>query len=68
MKESQHTMTECEWAEIPVTFGTETASKLFGCTLRYVQTHAEDLGAVKVAGHWVFSKPKTADMLGIKYA
>ncbi len=68
MKEEQHVMTESEWSEVPVTFGTSTAAKVFGCTLRYVQFHAEELGGVKVAGHWVFSKPKTAAMLGIQYA
>lgn len=65
MKPNQHTMTENEWASIPVTFGTEQAARVFGCTLRYTQSHAKDLGGVKVAGHWVFSKPKVAAMLGI---
>lgn len=68
MKPEQHAMTESEWTDVPVTFGSEIAAKVFGCTVRYVQAHAADLGGVKVAGHWVFSKPKTADMLGIKYA
>ena len=66
MKSEQHTMTVEEWNELPVTFGTEAAAKVFGCTLRHAQKHAEDLGGVKVAGHWVFSKPKTAALLGIK--
>lgn len=66
MKAKQHTMTVEEWEEVPVTFGTEQAASVFGCTLRYVQNHAEELGGVKVAGHWVFSKPKTAAMLGIQ--
>lgn len=68
MKTEQHNMSEQEWNEVPVTFGTEQAARVFGCTLRYVQTHAKDLGGVKVAGHWVFSKPKTAAMLGLEFA
>lgn len=68
MRATQHTMTEDEWANLPVTFGTEVAARVFGCTIRYVQTHPKELGAVKVAGHWIFSKPKTAEMLGIQSA
>lgn len=65
MKSTQHTMTEQEWRDLPMTFGTEQAARAFGCTKRYAQMHAKDLGGVKVCGHWVFSKPNVAAMLGI---
>ena len=66
MKAEQHAMTEQEWKSLPVTFGTEQSARLFGLSLNYVQHHAQELGGVKVAGHWVFSKPKAAAMLGLE--
>ena len=65
MNKQTHAMPTSEWADLPITFGTAEVARVFGCTLHYAQTHARELGGVKVAKRWRFSKPKVAAMLGI---
>lgn len=58
-------ITESEWEALTVTFGVDDMARLIRANKRFVQNHAEELGGYKVAGRWTFSKPKTAELLGL---
>ena len=58
-------LTEAEWAEIPFTFDASTMARVLCANPRYVQNHAAELGGIKTAGKWLFSKPRTAQLLGL---
>lgn len=58
-------VTETEWQSMPITFGTSVLARLLGSDARYVSNHAEELGGRKLAGKWVFSKTKTAELIGL---
>lgn len=58
-------LTEAEWEALPVTFDAPTMARVILSNLRYVQNHAKELGGRKVAGRWVFTKTRTAELLGM---
>lgn len=58
-------ITTSEWEKIPFTFDAGTMASILGCGKRFVQDHAKALGGKKFGGRWIFTKPKTAELLGI---
>lgn len=58
-------MTDAEWRDVPVTFGSDVAARLFCTTPRNCTIHGEELGGTLVCGRWVFSKQKVAEILGL---
>lgn len=54
-----------EFVRLPVVFGTEDYARVYGCNSRYASDHAEELGATRHAGRWVWSKARVAADLGI---
>lgn len=58
-------ITSEEWDALPVTFGSATMSRLLGTNVRYVQNHAAELGGNRIAGRWLFSKPRAAQLVGL---
>ena len=55
-----------DWESTPFQIGAPTMAKIVGSNLRWVQNHAKELGGVKLAGRWVFFKPRVAQMLGLE--
>lgn len=58
-------VSDSEWKSIPVTFGVQIMARLIHSNKRYVQNHAEELGGRKIGGRWLFSKIRTAELLGM---
>lgn len=50
---------------MPFTFGVPEMAHILGAGQRYVSNHACELGAVKLGGKWLFSKPKVAGLIGL---
>lgn len=55
-----------EWEGLPITFDARTMARVLGCCVRYCQDHASELGGRLIGGRWIFSKPRTAALLGIE--
>ena len=64
-KVAAHPLTEQEWSAVPFTFDVATMARVLCANPRYVQNHAAELGGIKTAGKWLFSKPRTAQLLGL---
>lgn len=58
-------MSEEEWKATPTTFHAPTMARIACADLRYIQNHAAEFGGRKVAGKWLFSKAKVAELLGL---
>ena len=65
MPKTKHASTQDEWDAIPLLFGSKVMSEIIDCGMQYVQRHGDELGGRKVAGKWLFTKPATAELLGI---
>ena len=66
MPKEHERLTEREWRDLPVTFGTKDASKALSCNERWLMRNAPKFGAVKIAGRWTFSKSRIGALLGIE--
>lgn len=64
-KKSNKAFTSEEWEQLPFTFGVPEMAHILGAGQRYVSNHACELGAVKLGGKWLFSKPKVAGLIGL---
>jgi len=58
-------LTREEWDDFPIAFDVNDAARAYAASVRWVNDHAPELGAKKIAGRWVFSKSKVAAILGI---
>lgn len=58
-------MSTDEFVRLPVTFGAKTYADIYGCNPRFATDHAVELGAMRHAGRWVWSKARVAADLGI---
>lgn len=65
MPKGKCSMSVDEFACLPIVFGADDYSRVYGCNARYATDHAEKLGATRHAGRWVWSKAKVARDLGL---
>lgn len=61
-------MSSREWEEVPHFFEEPIAEKVFGASRRYITEHAEELGAVRIAGKFVWCKEKVLELFGVDHA
>lgn len=59
------TLTAEEWNQLPITLNVPDVARVLRCSSRYVSNNAAELGGVKRANKWIFSKARIAELAGI---
>ena len=64
-KEKQEVMSLAEWQALPIGITADEVARAGRMSLRHVQRIAPELGGTLVAGRWLFSKSKIAELFGL---
>lgn len=65
IREQAAGLSVAEWEALPVTLDAPTVARAIRSNTRFIQNHAEELGGIKLAGRWIFSKARIAELLGL---
>ena len=55
-----------EWRELPIVLDCIQTARALNCCARWVSDHAPEVGGIKIAGRWKFSKATIGKLVGIE--